>query len=111
MHKFHLETSKPEEGTHYCNLDKEDFQLTINKCACFYLEKTGIPCSHLISLRKILGMQYLSLFSKRWILEGKGIEEGAEGEEMEEEEKPNTFERPPILGKVGKPKISRKRRH
>lgn len=44
-------------------------------------------------------------------MEGKGIEEGAEGEEMEEEEKPNTFERPPILGKVGKPKISRKRRH
>ena len=79
LHKYHLETSHPDEGTHYCRSEEEDFQLCLNYCACNLTIKSGIPCIHLISLRIQLKLPYLPNFNKRWIVQGKD-----EGEPVEE---------------------------
>lgn len=80
-------------------------------------ERSGIPCSHLIALRRMLKEGYLDLFHTRWLInevaepnedsevEEEEIEEGADLEDGDHEDRPN------IVGRVGRPKISRKRRH
>lgn len=48
------------------------FSITNWKCPCYEVERTGIPCSHLILCAKhTSNKSYLELFHKRWLRKPK----------------------------------------
>jgi SWIM zinc finger len=90
-----------DQGIHVADRNKEEFQVNLNWCSCEASRRNGIPCVHLISLRKSLGKDYKSCFAGRWLMEN----------DEEARKKRNEGQLMVWKEKVGKPRISRKKRH
>ena len=45
------------------------FKVTMSRCSCQQNEKNGIPCAHLIGLKRILRKPYEDTIEKRWKLQ------------------------------------------
>lgn len=68
VHTQYVRADKKWTGLFICQVEKEKIDLNMKNCGCRSAERSGIPCCHLIALRRLLGYPYLDLFAERWLL-------------------------------------------